>query len=104
MKNNKESAHTPKEILTELQSLVTEAEALITGGPDAENSGAVNTLRARFDAVQERCSDVYQDAKKKVAASAKYTDETIRENPYQALAVAAGIGLLVGVLLGRRSK
>ena len=37
-------------------------------------------------------------------AGAKYTDETIRENPYQSMAVAAGLGLLVGVLIGRRSK
>jgi len=43
-------------------------------------------------------------AKKKVVAGAKYTDSTIRENPYRALAIAAGVGLLVGVLLGRRSQ
>ncbi|MBL9200173.1 MAG: DUF883 family protein, partial [Opitutaceae bacterium] len=35
---------------------------------------------------------------------AKCTDSAIREHPYQALAIALGAGLLVGVLLGRRSR
>jgi ElaB/YqjD/DUF883 family membrane-anchored ribosome-binding protein len=61
-------------------------------------------LRSRFAAAQERCADAYAGARKKVIAGAKYTDETIRANPYQSLAIAAGLGLLIGVLLGRRSK
>ena len=63
----------------------------------------MNNLRSRYEAMHERLSDCYDGAKKKVVAGAKYTDTTIRENPYQAMAVAAGVGLLVGVLLGRRS-
>jgi ElaB/YqjD/DUF883 family membrane-anchored ribosome-binding protein len=61
-------------------------------------------LRTRFDAAQERFTDIYEGAKKKVVAGAKCTDAAIRANPYQSLAIAAGVGLLVGVLLGRRSK
>jgi len=65
---------------------------------------AMSALRSRFDAAQERVSELYAGAKKKVVAGAKCTDEAIRANPYQSLAIAAGVGLLVGVLLGRRSK
>jgi ElaB/YqjD/DUF883 family membrane-anchored ribosome-binding protein len=64
----------------------------------------MDSLRARYENMQERITDFYATAKKRVVAGAKYTDTTIRENPYQALAVAAGLGLLVGVLLGRRSR
>ena len=35
---------------------------------------------------------------------AQCTDQAIRANPYQSLAIAAGVGILVGVLIGRRSK
>jgi ElaB/YqjD/DUF883 family membrane-anchored ribosome-binding protein len=103
MKNNKATAHTPKELLTELQTLVAEAEQMIGDSAGEATEDVMGNLRARYDAMQERLSDYYDTAKKKVVAGAKYTDTTIRENPYQAMAVAAGLGLLVGVLLGRRS-
>ncbi len=65
---------------------------------------AVSALRVRFDAAQERLGVLYAGTRQKVIAGAKCTDEAIRANPYQTMAIAAGAGLLVGVLLGRRSK
>ena len=104
MKNNKDTVHTPNELLEDLQGLVGEVETMIAGSATEHSADALNSLRSRFGAAQERFSDAYAGARKKVIAGAKYTDETIRANPYQSLAIAAGIGLLVGVLAGRRSK
>jgi ElaB/YqjD/DUF883 family membrane-anchored ribosome-binding protein len=102
MKNNKDIAHTPKELLNELKVLVGEAETMIADSLSEHSAEAIDSLRARFGAAQERFAEVYDGARKKVVAGAKYTDETIRENPYQSVAIAAGVGLLVGLLLGRR--
>jgi ElaB/YqjD/DUF883 family membrane-anchored ribosome-binding protein len=105
MKNNKETtAQTPKELLHDLQALVTEAEAMIADSVTEHSADGINTLRARFNDAQERFTEAYAGARKKVIAGAKYTDATIRANPYQSLAIAAGVGLLIGVLVGRRSK
>ena len=104
MKNNHETAQTPKDLLNDLHTLVAEAEKMMGDSVSEHTADAVGALRERFDAAQERMSEFYAGAKKKVVAGAHYTDETIRANPYQSLAVAAGVGLLVGVLLGRRSK
>ena len=104
MKNNKDTAQTPKELLHDLQALVAEAEAMIADSVTEQPAAAFDSLRSRFVAAQERCADAYAGARKKVIAGAKHTDETIRANPYQSLAIALGVGLLVGVLLGRRSK
>jgi ElaB/YqjD/DUF883 family membrane-anchored ribosome-binding protein len=104
MKNNKDTTHTPKELLHELQTLVAEAETMIASAATDASPDALDSLRSRFDAAHERFTDIYQGTKKRVVAGAKYTDEAIRANPYQSLAVAAGVGVLVGVLLGRRSK
>ena len=104
MKNNKYTAHTPKELLSELQSLVSEAETMMADSLSEHSADAISNLRERFGAAQEKFADVYEGARKKVVAGAKYTDTTIRENPYQAMAVAAGVGILVGLLIGRRSK
>jgi ElaB/YqjD/DUF883 family membrane-anchored ribosome-binding protein len=105
MKNNTAStAQTPKELLSELQALVAEAEKMMGDSVSEHTEDAISTLRTRFDAAQERFAEVYEGAKKRVVAGAKCTDAAIRANPYQSLAIAAGVGLLVGVLLGRRSK
>ena len=103
MKNHKEVTHTPKELLTELQGLVAEAQAMMSESISEHTADAVGALRNRFTAAQEKFSDVYDGARQKVVASAKRADETIRENPYQSMAVAAGVGLVIGLLLGRRS-
>jgi ElaB/YqjD/DUF883 family membrane-anchored ribosome-binding protein len=104
MKATKDTAHTPKELLTELRELVSEAETMMADSITEHSAEAINNLRARFEAAQERFSDIYEGARKKVVAGAKHTDAAIRENPYQALAIALGLGLLLGVVVGRRNK
>ena len=104
MKNNTETAQTPKDLLNDLHALVAEAEKMMGDSLSEHTEDAVSALRSRFDAAQERFADVYAGARKKVIAGAKYTDATIRENPYQSIAIAAGVGLIVGILLGRRSN
>lgn len=104
MEKNIDIAHTPKELVAELKSLVSAAEAMMAESVTEPSSELIETIRARLDSVQERFAEVYDGAKKKIAAGAQFTDETIRANPYQSMAIAAGVGLLVGVLVGRRTK
>ena len=105
MKNrNDASVLTPADLLNDLRSLVVEAEKMTAASIGEHTEEALDSLRERFVAAQERCADLYAGARKKVIAGAKYTDETIRENPYQSLAVAVGVGVVIGVLVGRSTK
>lgn len=104
MKNNQDTVHTPKELFTELQSLVAEAETMMADSVSEHSADAIEALRERFFTAQARFVAICETAKKKVIAGAKCTDVAIRANPYQSVAIAAGVGLLVGVLLGRRGK
>jgi len=104
MKNNKDTAQTPKELLNDLHTLVADAEKMMGESISEHTADAVGALRARYESAQERISDMYEGARTRVVAGAKCTDAAIRENPYQALAIAAGVGLIAGILLGRRSK
>jgi ElaB/YqjD/DUF883 family membrane-anchored ribosome-binding protein len=71
----------------------------------SEHTGeAIDALRTRYEAVEERLGEVYASAKKNISAGAQHTDEAIRANPYQSMAIAVGVGLLIGVLIGRRSS
>lgn len=53
-----------------------------------------------------RLSAAMQSAKtniqEKTAASARATDRTIRQHPYESLGIAFGVGVLIGVLINRR--
>jgi ElaB/YqjD/DUF883 family membrane-anchored ribosome-binding protein len=103
MKNRLASdSQTPADLLNDLRNLVVEAEKMLESSVSEHTGEAVEALRTRYEAVQERLGELYTSAKKNVAAGAKCTDEAIRENPYQSIAIAAGMGLLAGVLLCRR--
>ncbi len=105
MKNRPHSpAETPQDLLNDLRALVVEAEQMMEDSVSEHSQEAIEAVRVRFAAAQERLAQLCESTKKKVVAGARYTDETIRENPYQSLAVALGVGVLVGVLIGRRSR
>jgi ElaB/YqjD/DUF883 family membrane-anchored ribosome-binding protein len=118
MKNRTDTgttAETPEQLIEHISRLMAEAEAMIAG-PHTENSGGkLAGIRERLEAAREQLTDVYGRAREQlndvygrartnVVAGAKYTDTTIRTHPYQSLAVALGIGVLVGALIGRRSN
>jgi ElaB/YqjD/DUF883 family membrane-anchored ribosome-binding protein len=105
MKNRSTTtAQTLKELVNDLQALLADAEKMIGGSVSEHTSEAVGAMRERIVAAQERLGDFYAEARKKVVASAIYTDDTIRANPYQSIAIVAGIALVAGVLLGRRNS
>jgi len=104
MKNNKDTSPTAQDLLHDLQTLIVEAEKLIGDSVSENSTAAMGALRVRYDAAQERLGELYEGARVRVVAGAKCTDAAIRANPYQSLAIAAGAGLLIGVLLGRRSN
>ena len=98
------TAQTPEELLNDLRTLVSDAELMLNGSPDENCSTSFAALQKRFDAARQQLGALYTGTKNTLAAGAKYTDQTIRANPYQSLAIALGTGLLIGVLVGRRSQ
>ena len=95
---------TPEDVLHELRSLVSEAERILGQVPAAGCScdATLDSLRERLQAAQQRLGAAYEETRRKVVAGARGADETIRDHPYQSIAIALGVGLLVGALIGRR--
>ena len=81
-----------------------EAEAMLAGPVAEQVSGKIADLKDRLSDARDKVGDIYSQARKKVVAGAKYTDETIREYPYYSLGIAVGLGVLIGVLVGRSTK
>jgi ElaB/YqjD/DUF883 family membrane-anchored ribosome-binding protein len=104
MKKTKSLSHTPRELLNEMQAHVAEAETMMSDTLSEHSADAFRVLRARFDAARDRFAEVYDETKRHVVAGAEHVDASIRDKPYQSLAIAAGVGLLVGLLIGRRNQ
>jgi ElaB/YqjD/DUF883 family membrane-anchored ribosome-binding protein len=79
-------------------TLAEDARALMaaTSGVAGEK---VSEARQRLAAALERGKGVYGQARDKALDRAKATDQLLRDNPYQALAVALGIGVIVGLFV-----
>jgi len=58
-------------------------------------------LRARLEAATEKAKEVCKRLQEETVAAAKATDKAVRERPYQAIGIAFGVGLLIGVLATR---
>lgn len=101
---NDSSPQTPKDLLNDLHTLVAEAEKMMGDSLSEHSADAISALRTRFDAAHHRLNELCANARHKIVAGARCTDEAIRTHPYQSLAIAAGVGLLVGVLVGRRTR
>jgi ElaB/YqjD/DUF883 family membrane-anchored ribosome-binding protein len=105
MKNNRTNvleSETPAQLLETLRQLVLETEQLLDNA--GEHAGEKLTdLRARINRANESLQDLYGTARQKFVASARRADETIRAHPYESLAVALGVGVMLGALI-RRSR
>ena len=104
MKNRQDTsstAETPEQLIEHISRLMAEAEAMIAGPVPEQSEGRVADMKRRLESARERLNGVYNSARDNVVAGARYTDETIRAHPYESLGIALGIGVLVGLLIGR---
>jgi ElaB/YqjD/DUF883 family membrane-anchored ribosome-binding protein len=61
-----------------------------------------DNMREMSEEAQNRLSEIWDVSRERAADYAKATDQKIRENPYQTIGIAFGVGLLIGVLINRR--
>jgi ElaB/YqjD/DUF883 family membrane-anchored ribosome-binding protein len=62
------------------------------------------TLRAKLEAATEKAKEVSKCLKEQTVAAAKATDKVVHEHPYQAIGIAFGVGVLIGVLVARSRR
>jgi len=86
-----------------IHNITDDTKALLDATADAVGDKVVQA-RNRLSAAMAAAKDSYAIVQKKAVEGAKVADKTIRENPYQSIAVAFGVGALVGYLISRRGK
>ena len=94
---------TIEEMLDELRSLVSEAEDLL-GTAEDESDGPFDAMKDRIEASLGKVKDTFHDAEglgDKARVAGQAADAYVKENPWTAVAVAVGVGYLIG-RIGRR--
>jgi len=68
-------------------------------------SDNIKQLRERITVALDHGKEIYDDVHDDVARRTKAADHTVRENPYQVMGIALGVGAIVGFIVSfRRSR
>jgi ElaB/YqjD/DUF883 family membrane-anchored ribosome-binding protein len=86
---------------SDMGQLAEDAQALMAATADVAGE-KVGEARKRLASALERAKEIAGRVRDKTVQAAKATDEAVHEHPYQAMAIALGVGALIGFLVARR--
>jgi ElaB/YqjD/DUF883 family membrane-anchored ribosome-binding protein len=99
------TAAAQERLISDIKAVIADAEELL--GATAEQGGEKITalrgrIRQRLGDARARLSDAEAALLDKTRAAAQATDDFVHESPWQAVGIGAGVGFLLGLILGRR--
>ena len=105
--NTQSASHdvSKEKLVADLKVVVADAEELLraTAAQAGEKvSAARERIQASLATAKVKLTEAERALLEKSKLAAKATDEYVRENPWQAVGVAAVAGLVLGVLISRR--
>jgi ElaB/YqjD/DUF883 family membrane-anchored ribosome-binding protein len=96
---------TAERLIDDLHAVIRDAEGLLKATA-AQTGEKVQEVRARAEEsvrqAKERLAGVEEEALKRAKELAGDAEQYVRGNPWQAVGIAAGVGLVLGLLISRR--
>lgn len=102
--NDLTAAQTDK-LMADLRLVVADAEELLrtTAGQAGEGAAELrDRVRVSLARARDGLAEAQEVALSKAKAAGRAADDYVHDNPWRSIGVAAGFGLLVGLLIGRR--
>ena len=96
-----EETNTTESALDELRDLMRGVEELLSASAETVDESVTKKKQKLNDALESAKASAVQ-VEAKAAAGARVADQAIREHPYEAVGIALGVGLLIGVLINRK--
>ena len=102
---NSDTVDSQEQLVSDIKSVISEAEEML--GVTADQAGEkIANLRARVETrlrdAKLRLIEAEALLVAKTKAAAQATDAYVHESPWTAVGIAAGVGVLVGLIIGRR--
>jgi ElaB/YqjD/DUF883 family membrane-anchored ribosome-binding protein len=96
---------TTDQLVADLKTVMQDAEALLKATSSLTGE-KIQEVRARAEEslrhAKVRLTEVEEEAMRRAREVAQAADEYVRENPWQSIGIAAGVGLLIGLMFSRR--
>ncbi|HMM87044.1 MAG: YqjD family protein [Gammaproteobacteria bacterium] len=92
-------------LVNDLRSVIHDAEELLkmsAGDASAEATELRDRVRVRLLQAKDNLHRLQETAIERAKAAGHKADDYVHDHPWQSIGVAAGFGLLVGLLIGRR--
>lgn len=92
-------------LFEDLKAVVEDAEALLsaTAGQAGDRiAEARSRAEATVKAARKRMGDLQEDVIEQTKEAAEQAEEYVRSNPWQAVGIAAAVGVIIGLMLSRR--
>ena len=92
-------------LVEDFKAVVSDAEELLkaTASQTGERAQAARArIEESLNEARERLASLQDDLVDRSRAAARATNQLVHENPWQSVAVAAGVGFLLGLITGRR--
>ncbi len=96
---------TRDKLVADLKLVVSDAEELLraTAGQAGEKVAAARAKAEEgLGRARARLKDLEGEVAERGRQAARATDEFVHREPWKAVGIAAGVGLIVGLLIGRR--
>ena len=94
-----------EKLVADLQRVISDAEELMQATAH-QTEGKVVELREKINEnlrnARHKLADVEDTIRLKTREVARATDDYVHEHPWRAIGTAAGAGLIIGLLIGRR--
>lgn len=94
---------TKDQLIEEFNAVVAETAQLLKSVANAggEKAGAARaSVEHNLALAKDRLRNLQQAATEKTQAAAQATDEYVHEHPWQAIGIAAGLNVVIGVAIG----
>ncbi len=97
----------PRSDMTDaLYQVVEEAESLLhalADDPDGRLAALRERVQGTVDAARARLAEMQTTAERPLERAASATEQWVQENPWTTVALCAGVGIAIGMLLARRT-
>jgi len=94
-----------QKLVADMKNVVADAEEILraTAGVAGEKMAELRErIGERLSEAKLRLADAEAVLVDKTKAAARATDDFVNENPWQSVGIAAGVGFLLGIIIGRR--
>jgi ElaB/YqjD/DUF883 family membrane-anchored ribosome-binding protein len=92
-------------LVADLKVLIADSEELLrasAGQAGEKISAARERVQASLATAKVKMADAERAMVEKTKVAAKATDDYVHDHPWRAVGIAAGAGLVLGLLIGRR--